>query len=77
LDLDASCNENDPNLSSNPTPYFLVPIIVKCSKLVTMEARTLLDFGALACFMDKKLVRQYNLALVGKNIPMSVEVING
>jgi hypothetical protein len=56
LNLDASCNENGPNLSLDPTPYFLVPIIVKCNKLVTMEAQTLFDFGASTCFMDKELV---------------------
>jgi hypothetical protein len=55
LDLDASCNENGPNLFSNPTPYFLVLIIIKCSKLVMIEAQTLLDFGGLTCFMDKEL----------------------
>jgi hypothetical protein len=77
LDLDASCNENDPNLSLDPTPYFLMPIIVKCSKLVTMEVQTFFDFGTLTCFIDKELVRQYNLALLEKNIPMLVEVING
>ncbi len=38
LDLDASCNENGPSLSLDPTPCFLVLIIVKFSKLVTMEA---------------------------------------
>jgi len=43
LDLDASCSENGPNLSLDPTPCFLVPIIVKCSKLVIMEAQALLD----------------------------------
>jgi len=32
LDLDASCNENGPSLSSNSTPYFLAPIIVKCKR---------------------------------------------
>jgi hypothetical protein len=38
LDLDASCNENGLSLSSDLTPCFLVPIIIKCNKLVTMEA---------------------------------------
>jgi hypothetical protein len=56
LNLDASCNENGPNLSSNPTPCFLVQIIVKCSKLMMMEARALLDFGTSTCYMDKELV---------------------
>jgi hypothetical protein len=56
VDLDASCDENGPNLSSDPTPCFLVIIIIKCSKLVMMEAQTFFDFGASTCFMDKELV---------------------
>ncbi len=42
-----------------------------------MEAQTLLDSGALACFINKKLVQQYKLALVKKIIPMPMEVIDG
>jgi hypothetical protein len=38
LDLNVSCIKNCPILFSNPTPCFLIPIIVKCSKVVTMEA---------------------------------------
>jgi hypothetical protein len=56
LDLDASCNENGLNLFLNPTPCFLVPIIVKCNNLVIMEAQALIDFDASTCFMDKELV---------------------
>jgi hypothetical protein len=56
LYLDASCNENGLSLFLDPTSYFLVPIIVKCSKLVIMEAQTFLDFDASTCFMDKELV---------------------
>jgi hypothetical protein len=56
LDLYASCNENGPSLSLDPTPCFLVPIIVKCNKLVMMEAQTFLDSSASTCFMDKELV---------------------
>jgi hypothetical protein len=53
LNLDATCNENGPNLSSYPTPCLLILIIVKCNKLVTMEAQSLFDSNALTCFMDK------------------------
>jgi hypothetical protein len=77
LNLDASCNENGLNLSLDPTPCFLVPIIVKCSKLVIMEAQALLDFDASTCFMDNELMWQYNLPLMEKNTPVLVEVING
>jgi hypothetical protein len=44
---------------------------------MTMEAQTLLDSGALTCFINKKLVQQYKLALVKKIIPMPMEVIDG
>jgi hypothetical protein len=75
--LDASCNENNPNLSSYLMPCFLVPINVKRGKLMTMEAQTLHDHGTLTCFIDKELVRQYKLGPVEKNTLMPVEVING
>jgi hypothetical protein len=77
LDLDASCNENGLDLFSDPTPCFLVPIIVKCIKLVSMEAQTLLDFNASTCFINKELVQQYKLAIVENNTLVLVEVING
>jgi hypothetical protein len=56
LNFDASCNENGSSLFLDSTPCFLVTIIVKCNKLVTTEAQTLVDYGALACFMDKELM---------------------
>jgi hypothetical protein len=77
LNLDASCNDNGPILSLSPMPCFLVPIIVKYSKLVTMEAQTLLNFGASTCFMDKELVRQYKLALMKKSRTMPIKIIDG
>jgi hypothetical protein len=42
-----------------------------------MEVQTLFDFGTSTCLMDKELVPQYKLALMGKNTPMLVEVIDG
>jgi hypothetical protein len=78
LNLDASCNENGPILSLDLMPCVLVLIIVKSSKLVTMEAQTFLNSGASTCIMDKELVRQYNkLALVKKSTLMPVEIIDG
>jgi hypothetical protein len=53
-----------PNLPSDLAPYFLVPIIVKCNKLVIMEAQTLFYSSALACFIDKESAHQYKLTLV-------------
>jgi len=56
---------------------FLVPIIIKCNKLVMMEALTFLDFGTSTWFMDKELVWQYKLVLMEKSTLMLVEVIDG
>ncbi len=77
LDLDASCNESGPNLSSNLAPYFLIPIIIKCIKLVTMEAWTFFDYGTSTCSMDKEPLQQYKLALVEKNTQVLVQSIDG
>jgi hypothetical protein len=58
LDLDMSCNANGPKLFLDLAPCFLVLITIKCTNnLVIMEAQKILDFSALACFMDKKLVQ--------------------
>jgi hypothetical protein len=46
LNFDASCDENGPNLFLKSSPFFLVPIIIKCNKLVRMEAQTFFDYGA-------------------------------
>jgi hypothetical protein len=75
LDLDASCNDNGPNLS-NPAPCFLVPIIVKCNKLVTMEAPTFRDSNSSTCFIDNELMSQYKLALMEKSTLMPFEVMD-
>jgi hypothetical protein len=61
----------------NPTPCFLVPTIVKCNKLVMMEAQTLLYSYTSACLMDNELVRQYKLASVENSTPVLIEVIDG
>ncbi len=76
LYFDASCNENGPSLSLDLAPCFLVPIIVKCNKFVTMEAQSLLDYGTLACFIDKELVRQFKLTQVENNTLVLVEIID-
>jgi len=75
LDLDASCNDNGPNLS-NLAPYFLVPIIVKCNKLMTMEAPTFFNLNSSTCFIDNELMWQYKLVLMEKSTLMLVEVID-
>jgi hypothetical protein len=77
LDLNASCVQNNPTLFSKPTPYFLLPIIIKGGKSMTMQTQALLDLRASTCFIDKELVSQHNLALVEKLTLMGVKVING
>jgi hypothetical protein len=77
LDLDASCNENGPNLFSNPTTCLLVPIIIKCDKIMTMEAPTLLNSSSSTCFVNKKLVQHYKLDLLKKSTLVLIEVIDG
>jgi hypothetical protein len=75
LDLDASCNDNGSNLS-NLAPCFLLPIIVKCNKLVTMETPTFFDSNSSAYFVDNELMWQYKLVLMEKSTLMLVEVID-
>jgi hypothetical protein len=58
------CIMYGPNLYSYLAPCFLVIIIVKCNKLVIMEAQTFFYFSALMCFIDKELAHQYKLTLV-------------
>jgi hypothetical protein len=40
---------------SNPTPYFLLLITIKCEKFITMKSQTLFNFGASLCFINKEL----------------------
>jgi hypothetical protein len=77
LDLDASCVQNNPTLSLKATPFFLLPITIKGSKSTIMQTQKLLDLGGFASFIDKELVRQHNLALVGKATLMVIKIIDG
>jgi hypothetical protein len=56
VDFNASCVQNGPTLFSKPTPYFLMPIMIKGGKSMTVRTQTLLDSRAFACFIDKGLV---------------------
>jgi len=51
--------------------------MIKGGKSTTMRTQTLLDSGEFACFIDKRLVQQLNLALMEKTTPMAVKLING
>jgi hypothetical protein len=57
LDLDASCKLNGPNLSLNPTPCILSPIVIKCNKSTTMKIETFILSNASTSFINKKLMR--------------------
>jgi hypothetical protein len=41
---------------SNPTPYFLLLITIKCEKSMTMKSQILFNFGASLCLLTKELV---------------------
>jgi hypothetical protein len=56
LDLNASCVQNGPTLSSELAPYFLLPITIKGGKSMIVQTQTLIESKAFACFNDKKLV---------------------
>ncbi len=55
----------------------MLSIMIKGGKSTTLRTQVLFDSGAFACFIDKELVQQYNLALVEKMTLMVVKVING
>lgn len=76
MELNVSYYKNGHNLSLDPTPCFLIPIIIKSYKVVTMETQALVDYGAFACFTNKELVWQHKLSLMKKNTPMPIEVID-
>lgn len=57
LDCSASCNQNGPSLFSNPTPHFLLPIVIKCNRSTKMKTEALFDFNASTCFINKELVQ--------------------
>jgi len=51
--------------------------MIKGGKSMIVQTQTLLDSGASACFNDKGLVGQHNLAFVEKMTPMAIKVVNG
>jgi hypothetical protein len=62
MDLNVSYYKNGHNLSLDPTPCFLIPLIIKSYKVVTTETQALVDYGAFACFTNKELVWQHKLS---------------
>jgi hypothetical protein len=82
--MDQVWKDHTSNKSIN-LEYYKLKIGVNCtlmklrgsSKLVTMEAQTLFDFCVLTCFIDKDLMRQYELALMKKCTQVRIEVIEG
>jgi hypothetical protein len=56
-----------PILTSEASPCFTVPLIVKMDSS-SIKVHALLDFGASACFMDKDFIDCHRIPLVIKNI---------
>jgi hypothetical protein len=65
-----------PILTSEASPCFTVPLIVKMDS-INIKAHALLDSGASAYFMDKDFVDHHKLLLVIKKYHILIEVIDG
>ncbi len=65
-----------PILTSEASPCFLVPLLLKFDSH-SIRTKALLDSGASACFMDKDFAKKHSLPLVAKKTPVHVEVIDG
>ncbi len=66
LDLDASCVQNGPNLLLDPTPRFLLPIMIKYDKSMTMKTKALFDSSAYVCFIDRELMQRHMMIIMKK-----------
>jgi predicted aspartyl protease len=64
-----------PILTSEASPCFTVPLIVKMDSN-SIIVHTLLDSGASACFMDKDFVNYHKLPLITNKHPIIIEVID-
>jgi len=65
-----------PILSFEPSPCFLVPLLLKLNSR-SVKTKALSDFGASTYFIDKDFAEKYNLPLITKKSPVHVEVIDG
>ena len=65
-----------PILSSEPSSYFTIPLIVQY-KSRSIKVNALLDSGASACLIDEDVMKCHKLPLVAKKCLVSVEVIDG
>ena len=63
-------------LPSNPAPCFTISIKIKVESL-NIHAKTLLNTGVSACFMDEEFAHQRKIEVIRKKIPTPVEVIDG
>ena len=66
----------DPTLFSKASPCFVIPLTIK-SNVHSVRVSALLDYGALACFIDKDFTEHHKLPLVTKKISVPVEIIDG
>ena len=74
--LASDTQSTGPILSSEASPCFLVPLLLKFDSC-SVKTKALLDSGASACFIDKDFAEKHNLPLVTKKSPVHVEVIDG
>jgi hypothetical protein len=65
-----------PILTSEASPCFTVPLIVKMDSS-SIKVHALLDFRTFACFMDKDFIDRHKLPFNTKKYHILVEVIDG
>ena len=65
-----------PILSSEPSPYFTILLIVQYESH-SIKVSVLLDSEASTCFIDKDFMKYHKLLIVTKKCLVSVKVIDG
>ncbi len=75
MDFNVSYYKNGHNLSLDPTPCFLILIIIKSYKVVTMETQAFIDYGAFGCLTNKELVWQHKLSLMKKTHQCQLKLV--
>ncbi len=77
LDSNTSCVQNGPSLLLDPTPCFLLPIMIKYDRSMTMDTKALLDSTVSAYFINKELMQWHKMIIMKKSTLVAMEVING
>jgi len=75
IQLDSSPLPTIPSLilSTNPTPYFIIPICLGPKKI---ETHALIDLVVSTCFIDRSFAKLHRLSLAPKSTSVHVEVID-